>query len=185
MSSLNFAGIGSRATPTQVCTHMQELAHLLCINDKWTLRSGGADGADSAFEKGCDGVDGKKEIYLPWKQFNSNQSDLYVVDSDSLQLAAQYHPHWTSLKPFAKSLMARNGYQVLGSTLNDPVSFVICWTRDGVERGADTTRHTGGTGQAIRIASDYHIPVFNLAKPNRYEELLDFIGREQHSLLEY
>ena len=33
--------------------------------------------------------------------------------------------------------------------------FVICWTKNG--------KGTGGTGQAIRIAKGFGIPVFDLA----------------------
>lgn len=59
--------------------------------------------------------------------------------------------------------MARNGHQVLGATLDQPVSFVLCWTPDGAESEAQRTRDTGGTGQAIALASRHGIPVFNLA----------------------
>ena len=50
--------------------------------------------------------------------------------------------------------MGRNGYQVLGYDLKTPSKFLICWTKDGKE--------TGGTAQAMRIAKDYKIPVYNL-----------------------
>ena len=43
---------------------------------------------------------------------------------------------------------------LLGAKLDNPVSALICWTTDG--------QPTGGTGQAIRIASGYGIPVHNL-----------------------
>lgn len=50
--------------------------------------------------------------------------------------------------------MSRNSYQVLEKDLNTPVEFVLCWTKDG--------KASGGTGQAMRIAKDKNIPIFNL-----------------------
>ncbi len=179
-----FTGIGSRITPIPVINQMVEISTILCSNE-WVLRSGGADGADSAFERGCDAVNGVKEIYLPCKGFNGNSSNLYIVTNEALDLAEQYHPHWSALNPFAKRLMARNGYQVLGQELYDPTSFVVYWTPDGVELGKETTKHTGGTGQAIRVASAYNVPVFNLARPSRFEQLLEFINNERYQLLTY
>ena len=57
-------------------------------------------------------------------------------------------------------MMTRNVHQILGLDLRTPTSAVICWTADGAT--SITTEDTGGTGQAIRIASDLGIPVFNL-----------------------
>ena len=47
-----------------------------------TLRSGGADGADLAFEIGA----ANKEIYLPSKDFNNNSSDLIVTEFDNFKV---------------------------------------------------------------------------------------------------
>ena len=71
-----YAGIGSRKAPKEAIDRMAELAEELA-GKGYTLRSGGAGGADKAFEKGCDAVDGKKEIYLPWEGFNGSKSELY------------------------------------------------------------------------------------------------------------
>ena len=60
-----FAGIGSRSTPDHVLQAMRKVAHRLAEMG-YTLLSGGAAGADSAFEEGCFG---RKEIYLPWTGF--------------------------------------------------------------------------------------------------------------------
>lgn len=68
-------------------------------------------------------------------------------------MSIHYHPNWYALKPAAKKLIARDAYQILGTHLNSPVNFVICYTAGG--------RVDGGTGQAIRIALDYNIPVIN------------------------
>jgi len=47
-----YTGVGSRKTPLSILKVMRKLGYKLAI-DGWMLRSGGADGADSAFEKGA------------------------------------------------------------------------------------------------------------------------------------
>lgn len=99
---------------------------------------------------------GPKEIYLPWKGFNGNGSELILPDpipETVEKISIHYHPNWFALKPAAKKLIARDAYQILGQNLNDPVDFIICYTAGG--------RVDGGTGQAIRIAMDHNIPVVN------------------------
>ena len=120
----------------------------------YILRSGGADGSDTAFEIGCDRVNGKKEIYLPWKNFNGNKSNLIFDDDiEAINIAKKYHPAYNGLSQGAKRLIARDSYQVLGKDLKTPSKYIICYT-DG----------TGGTSQALRIAEDIqiNIPIFNL-----------------------
>ena len=127
-----YAGIGSRETPHLVQIDMREIAGYLFNKFGYILRSGAADGADAAFES------------------------LFTVDEEATKLAENYHPAWDSLSPITRLLMIRNGYQVLGKNLNDPVEFIVCWTPGG--------KIKGGTGQALRIAKAFNIPVFNMAK---------------------
>lgn len=147
-----YAGIGSRETPQEVLDSFMRIARYLA-NEGYTLRSGGAEGADLAFEKGCDMSNGYKEIYLPWKGFNGSKSNIVVSEGKAFEIAAKYHPYWHNLKDGAKKLQARNSHQVLGKDLNTPSSFIICWTKGG--------KDVGGTAQAIRIARDNGIRVFN------------------------
>ena len=149
----HYAGIGSRETPEDIYFRLMTSSKKLAQKG-FTLRSGGADGADKACETGAILGLGEREIYLPWKKFNGNASPLFNVSKEALKLAEEYHPTWERLSHGAKLLMGRNCYQVLGLSLNDPVEFILCWTKDG---GA-----TGGTGQALRIAEDWQIPVYNL-----------------------
>jgi hypothetical protein len=150
---MHYAGIGSRKTPSQICDIFTNIAKILSAKGL-ILRSGGANGADLAFERGQD--PNLKEIFLPYKGFNKSTSNLYGVCDEAIELAKSFHPKWNNLSPTGKLLIARNGYQVLGKTLNDPSSFIIAWTLDG--------KLTGGTAQALRIASAYKIPIFNFGK---------------------
>lgn len=146
-----YTGIGSRETPIDIQILMSELAFALA-NDNWVLRSGGAEGADSAFESTAT----KKRIYLPWDGFNGKLVDniTYRVPPYNEDFVNDYHPSADFLSAAAKKLMSRNTYQVLGDDLNTPSSFIVCWTAGG--------KLNGGTAQALRIASSYHIPIYNL-----------------------
>lgn len=132
-------------------------------NAGYILRSGGAHGADSAFEGGALLGAGRTDIYLPWRNFNGHQSPLYEVCDEALKMASQYHEVWNHLSQGAQKLHGRNCYQVLGKDLMTPSSCIICWTPDGANgTSIPTSKATGGTGQAIRLAVHHHIPVFNL-----------------------
>jgi hypothetical protein len=89
-------------------------------------------------------------------------------------MAAAHHPAWERLSPGPRALHARNCHQILGRDLNDPVSFVVCWTPDGATTNPGPS--TGGTGQALRIAAAHGISVFNLARPEDLERIQKFIS---------
>lgn len=158
-----YAGIGSRETPEDVLNIFKRVATYLA-NKGFTLRSGGAKGADKAFENGCDEVRGLKEIYLPWNGFEGSNSNLVIEEGGkAYEIAQKFHPYWHNLKQGGQKLQARNSHQVLGSNLNTPSKFIICWTKNG--------SGSGGTGQAIRIAKHYNIPVFDAGKYKDMDEL--------------
>ncbi len=167
---LTYAGIGARRTPADVLGVMEALAGRLA-RAGWTLRSGGADGADSAFELGAGLVDSDLiETYMAdcgW----SGSTDLTTggPTREAYELAASVHPAWWRCSDRAKALHARNSHEILGADLDDPVSFVVCWTRDGSLDGA--SRDSGGTGQALRVANLYSVTVFNLFRPDHRERI--------------
>lgn len=139
---------------------------------------------------------GQKEIFLPWKGFRSNPSHLngsgYLpeVMKEMIYVASEYHPAWKKEKTKLfkenpdykleeklidlkgqsayKPLMSRNVLQIRGEKLDKPAKFVLCWTKDGVISSAERTFKTGGTGQAIAIASDLGIQVYNLAREDHF-----------------
>lgn len=138
-----YAGIGSRKTPTNVLIEMQAFAALFAYNGH-TLRSGHAQGADTAFEVGHRSITfDNMQIYVP----HETMPHWYLH-------AQKFHPAWDQCGPFAQRLHARNSAIMLGDCLDKPVDFVLCWTPNGGP--------TGGTGQALRIAKHHEIPVFNM-----------------------
>lgn len=147
-----YAGIGARNTPPEIKYIMTKCAAYLQTID-YVLRSGGANGADSAFERDITNPD-HKEIYLPWGNFNGNQSTLCQPSAEAFRMAAIYHLAWHKCNTIARGFHARNCHQVLGLDLKTPSDFILCWTPKG--------EVTGGTGQALRIAIDHNIPIANM-----------------------
>jgi hypothetical protein len=164
MPTKAYAGIGSRETPRDALALMTRLAGLLG-GLGFRLRTGGADGADTAFEHGAPSDD-VVDLFLPWPGFNarSRAARNRPKAPDAFRVAAGVHPHWERLNEPMRALHARNAHQVLGDDLKTPAAFVLCWTADGATEL--TTVRTGGTGQAIRLAASLGLPVWNLARPN-------------------
>lgn len=185
-----YAGIGSRKAPPKVLEHCRKLGAEFAKRG-WTLRSGGADGCDTAWlegqmtgilallcgllENACeatrDDIRSRYEVYLPWSGFRPGDwtgraPRLKEASKDGWMIAAQHHPSWASMRSYVQALHARNTHQVLGADCRTPARVVICWTSDGADGSPErpTTPKTGGTGQAIRIARAYGVPVINLAQ---------------------
>ena len=156
MNEKYYAGVGSRETPLRVCQFMTKIAGWM-EEQGWTLRSGGAKGADKAFAAGVLDDD-HEQIFLPHQGWNGNRSEFFEPTQAAWDLAPQFHPNWraclNSRYIYTPHLMARNGHQVLGPDLKTPSKLIICWTEGG--------RGEGGTGQALRIARHYNIPIHDL-----------------------
>lgn len=150
-----YAGIGSRRTPIYISDIMTASARKLEQNG-YVLRSGGAGGADKAFEAGIQ-YDENKEIYRSKHATN-----------ESMIIASDYHGYWDNCDDYTRKLHGRNVFIILGPEFDKPVDFVICYTPDG--------KDSGGTGLGIRIALDYKIPVFNLYFPEIQDRLNAFLG---------
>lgn len=164
--TLYYTGVGSRSTPDHILQKMRAIAKRLAELGL-ILRSGGARGADSAFEWG---------VHLFAKQPFSKQI-FYAEDADlayptprkesAHKMASDIHPAWHRCSEFARNLHARNCFQVLGINLDTPSQFLVCWTPDGEE--------VGGTRTAIKLAQNSNIPVFNLGSPNGLKELTKWV----------
>ena len=177
MNRRYYAGIGSRdGVPSDTLRIMSLLANKL-ESEGWILRSGGARGSDSAFLSGLRNPQANAEIYLPDRRFNNQiaGSQPHFINYQTLPGAQQalntlhqYHPAPHRLSPFARNLMARNAMQVLGSNLDLPSSLIVAWTPKG--------EITGGTGQALRMAQSYQIPVRNLGNEATLQSVKKYLG---------
>lgn len=168
-----YAGIGSRQTPREMLNLMTRLARYLATKG-YVLRSGGAPGADTAFEMGAGAA---AEIIIPWPGFERRYNAIVFSNSqaleDAMAIAEKFHPVWSTLTNGAKLLMARNVAQVLGPSLDSPVDFVLCWTPHwNCDASGRVVNASGGTGMAVRLAAANGIPVRNLAVPAHLEKVL-------------
>jgi hypothetical protein len=141
MKNRFYAGIGWRKTPEYIQNIMYRFATKMEQNH-YILRSGGAQGADKAFEHGIQNVS-NKVIFRPKH-----------VTIEAVKMAATYHDFWDSCDASIRLLHGRNAMVLLGEKLDNPVRFVICFTKDGL--------YSGGTGLGLKIAEDHKIPIFNL-----------------------
>ena len=148
---MTYAGIGSRETPPKIQKQMKALASKLAVAG-YTLRSGGAKGADLAFESGVQ-EDNMKEIF-----YKEDATD------ETKDIAKEIHPKGNKLtEALGLSYHARNTNQIFGANLDAPVDFVIAWTPEG--------KLAGGTAQAIKMASKKGIPVVNMFEADWAEQL--------------
>lgn len=155
-----FTGVGSRNTPSFICELFTKIAEEL--SPDYTLRSGGADGADAAFEKGAGD---NKEIWLPWKNFNKNTSTL-TFDKRATEILRSVisEQHFSCLTDAGVRLHSRNVHQIKGVLEDEiPSSFVLCWTVDAQDAA-------GGTATAIRLAKSLNIPVYNFGNCKTVED---------------
>ena len=161
-----YTGIGSRKTPANVLREMEDIS-LTCYRLGWHLRSGGAKGADKAFESNA--AD-RCVSYRPTDQMPQEAYDIARKFYEPYS-KREFGRSWSSTKAITKGLMTRNVYQVLGDDLNTPSQFVICWTPDGCESSETRTKATGGTGQAIAVATAFQVEVINLYNPDAIDRL--------------
>lgn len=142
-----YAGIGSRASPSDILEIMTKIARALA-KQGYILRSGGAGGADTAFEKGAV----KKEIFRPEH-----------ATAKSIEIAMDIHPAPQRCNYYVRKLHGRNVLIILGQDLITPAEFVICWTTGG--------KAVGGTGLGLRLAEREGIKVYNLFNKNHVAEV--------------
>lgn len=179
-----YAGIGSRNTPKEILHIMCQLGYVMAENS-YVLRSGGAKGADTYFQMGCqewckdNSVDfsERQEIFLPWDGFNDlspkgNNGITLENHWLALEITHDTHPNANRLTNTQMQLMMRNVSQVYGNNQVDS-EFIVCWTPDAATD--KTSINTGGTGQAIRLANEADIPVINLNNKKHLKTVLKWI----------
>ena len=185
-----YAGVGSRATPQEVLAGMSDVAQVLG-DAGFALSTGGADGADKAFETGALRTDAPVTVHTPWPGYNGYrpgrdpESDIDVVHPRAgdavrglsfLHLARKHHPAWDRCRRGARALFLRN-VSILAGALDDdgnllPVRAVIAWNPNGSAHG----REAGGTGHTLRVATELGIPVVNLSERTPPERNADALA---------
>jgi hypothetical protein len=170
---------------SQIAVRMERLARVLAEHG-WTLRTGLAEGSDQAFYRGASSGGGDIELYLPWPSFeraariaDSHDMVLERPSEEACRIAERFHPVWGKQTRAGRALHARNSHQVLGRDLKTPAGLVICWTRNGSRDGK--AAGTGGTGQALRIATAYGIPVLNIGRSDDEDRVRALLASSEAS----
>jgi hypothetical protein len=172
-----YAGIGSRKTPITILKEIEKISKSLADNN-WILRSGGAIGADTAFENGCKNSDNYTnnsnicEVFLAKPNYNDvDDYAPYTMEdwADSMDIAAKHHPVFYKLNYYIKCLHARNVMIILGADLHTPADLVIAYYNPELN---------SGTKFGSKLATVYGVPVVNMFEEayNSYEKITEYIN---------
>lgn len=140
-----YAGLGDKEVSENAGSIIFNVGKKMAENN-YLLRSGGAEGVDTFFEKGCDLVKGNKEIFTPWVKSNKYK--------EAEQIAKGHTAVWFKPKGIVQKILTRNVFILLGKELNKPVDLVLVWQNGET----DVYRHL------VRTAASYNIRVYNLAE---------------------
>ena len=145
----------------------------------YILRSGKADGADTAGELGFrEGTYLKPEIYIPWKNFKGGSvllGDEIVLPmpKETLEYVKKIHPAFDRLSQGALKLHQRNIHQVLGLDLHTPSEILIACADFKFDQ-YNIERVKGGTATAWNLAKEFNIPCINIRNRSKEEILTEF-----------
>lgn len=174
-----YVGTGNKEAPSEVLSKFKLIASELSAQD-YTVRTSSMGGPDEIFEN----VVGKKEIHLPWKDFNNKESKLTYNSPLALHIAKLFQPNFDTLKPFIQAFLAKNARLILGKDLKSRAMFVMTWSEDGAETIIEKTSKTGNIGHLIAIANAMKVPVFNFGKPDAEKRLRTYLNLSSKSILE-
>lgn len=191
--TMTYAGIGSRETPIDIQKEMYKIGKEL-ESLGYIGQSGGATGADKAFEganqpweKEDGTVAGTKEFtkskanVTRWAQYSKGRNSptnmvvFKATDSNDTvrKIAKEIHPKKQDLsEKDGLNLHARNTFQVFGKNLDTPVDFVLFYAEE--QKGL--IRPKGGTGQAVEMARLKGIPTINMANSDWKEQLAKVVS---------
>jgi len=185
-----WTGVGSRETPPDILL-MMELIGKVLTDLGYILRSGGAEGADTAFYAGCKKSAmfevNKPIIYISWNGMDAYGKNWYHDPSIGYYNAKRY-PTWNIANEMAFNLRGsferlgwkgiahhtRNVFQVIGDDLHSPSNFLICWARPKNKRKPFVH---GGTATAVKLAYLRDIEIYNLYHPQVFNRFVDFLDK--------
>lgn len=183
-----YSGIGSRETPPEVISIMEDAGFRLA-RIGFILRSGKADGADAAFQRGAQRFQGAKcEIYIPWKGFKGGSGLIDKWDILPDELDRQYpgydemrwewvkevHGGWERLSQGARKLHERNIHQLFGPDLGNAYlnqsKFVLYYAPE-----TKSGNPKGGTATCVNLARKQGIRTLNLLTQEGRDTLEKFL----------
>ena len=179
IKTLTYAGLGSRRTPKEIMLKMNRIAKRL-EELGYILHSGGALGADKAFEGAPQPFTKERNVITEWASYKHIVKQKIIFKADQATdrtrtIAKEIHPAPNRLSGYVLDLQARNTFQIFGINLDTTVDFIICWTPNGMTSHDERTIKEGGTAQAISMASLKGIPVINMANDDYIDRIKELI----------
>jgi len=206
-----YTGVGSRSLPSSTLELIEKIA-VVMARKGYTLRSGAADGADKAFQKGaCSVAPHKTEIWLPWRGFNNTAyvytpmaaANCFVITEREVVLAGELlietgiMSWWDNCKQSVHRLHGRNVHQVCGKPVMQKFtrnpSKGSMWNYPNNPSllssvciyAAPLTEGgdvKGGTRTAVEISKWYGVPTYNLLVDSEREKLLKLLNIEEEKI---
>lgn len=177
-----YTGVGSRNTPVWCRLAMEDIATSLA-GKGYSLRSGSAQGADSAFEIGADNACGAGDIYIPWSGFGTGRptmfKDYHVLTNKQFEVARDLYietgiiPHFNEMKQASQKLHARNYLQVVGHGVTVNPSKVCLYYAEG---DWITGEPEGGTRSAVMLSRHFGVPIYNLMNQEHFKKVQKITG---------
>lgn len=123
------------------------------------------------------------QSYLPWKKFNLliERPKLFKPKGPAFQIAANSHKGYKKLGPAVRFILARNVHAILGPKVDDPVTLVLGYSKDGAEalkRDMDF-KLTGDLAFYLKVCEDSNIPVFNSKNEDVTKKLSEFLKSKE------
>lgn len=166
-----YAVCGNPNPPSDILAAFDRIAKKL-ESHGYTLRTGCVQGIEQSVE----GAVQKKELILPWRDFDGKQSKFTFSNERSKAIAKMFSPSFDTVKPAVQAFLTKNARLVLGHSCNSPALFIVVWTEDGAETQQERAgSRTGFASHPIAIANSLGIPVFNLGKPDAEKRLNAYI----------
>ena len=150
-----YAGVGSRETPLREQARMEKISKLLGELGYY-LRSGGAEGAGQAFERGAEIAGYPVEEWSP----NISYFPLHEWATEKASSTCWELP-LERMSAYKISSITRNMYVLFGddSEILKPVDFVVYWSAsDPMEKGGGCEE----TRSVVRASHEAGIPTYNL-----------------------
>lgn len=158
---LPYAVTGNQNPPPEITQRLEAIVKKLDAKG-FTARTGGFEGIEEIAEKATQ----RKEVHLPWRNFNGKESRFTFTKDRAMAIARMFHPAFDTMKESVQKFLAKNARIILGDTMAAPALFLLVWTEDGCNTIKQRTAQTGFAGHPIAIASALGIPVFNLGNPS-------------------
>lgn len=181
-----WTGVGSRSITQEEQELAVYVAETITRHFGMVLRSGAAEGADTAFQKGVCNVDPKYcQIWTPWNSFRPKEQHVgfpscsYITPTTEMFEKSRKAfidtgiiPWFDNMKQGAQKLHGRNFYQVAGKH-GEPLSRICIYIADEDANG----EVKGGTRSAVLVSRHYDIPTYNLRIKEQRELLLSKIEK--------